>query len=68
MHLVQAGNPTIVIRDILGHAHIQSTEVYARADLEMKRHALEKAGSPAEQLDMKPWQEDPGLLRWLQSL
>jgi integrase/recombinase XerD len=40
MHLLQAGNPAIVIRDILGHADIESTEIYAKADLEMKRHEL----------------------------
>lgn len=68
MHLLQAGNPAIVIRDILGHAHIQSTEVYARADLEMKRRALEKAGQLAQPVELRPWQRDPDLLRWLQSL
>ncbi len=68
MHLLQAGNPAIVIRDILGHAHIQSTEVYARADLETKRRALEKAEQAMPSIEPRSWQRSPDLLRWLQSL
>ena len=58
MHLLQAGNPAIVIRDVLGHAHIRSTEVYARADLEMKRKARESgktlATTRAETMAKRP--------------
>lgn len=43
MHLLQAGVNLIYIRDILGHADIKTTEIYARIDNEMKRKALEKA-------------------------
>lgn len=70
MHLLIAGNPPVIIRDFLGHVDINSTEVYARANLEMKRKALEKA----ENLSSKPikltpmWQNDKKLLGWLQSL
>lgn len=49
MHLLQAGNPSIVIRDILGHADIKSTETYARADMEMKRLALAQSGQTNRQ-------------------
>lgn len=68
MHLVQAGTPAIIVRDILGHVDIQSTEVYARADLEMKRRALERAGIATPSADLPSWQQDPDLLRWLQAL
>lgn len=68
MHLLQAGNPAIIIRDILGHADIQSTEVYAKADLEMKRRALEKAGQTAPPTKLRSWQRKPDLLGWLESL
>ena len=43
MHMLQAGVSLIHIRDILGHVDIKATDVYARADLEMKRQALNKA-------------------------
>lgn len=68
MHLLQAGNPAIVIRDILGHVDIQSTEIYAKADLEMKRRALEKASGALPSLERRSWQREPDLLGWLQSL
>jgi len=41
MHLLQAGVNLIYIRDLLGHSNINTTEIYARADSEMKRKALE---------------------------
>ena len=39
MHLLQAGVNLVLIRDILGHVSIQTTEVYARADSKQKREA-----------------------------
>src|SRR5437870_9551180 len=38
-----AGVPLEIIRDFLGHVDVKTTEIYARANLEMKRKALEKA-------------------------
>ena len=43
MHLLENGVNLIYIRDILGHASIVTTEVYAKANPEMKRHAIETA-------------------------
>jgi len=68
MHLLQAGNPAIIIRDILGHADIESTEVYARADMEMKRRALENAPDVGSVPARRSWQRQPDLLAWLLSL
>jgi hypothetical protein len=55
--------------DILGHADLKTTEIYARIDGEMKRKALEGAFTntvPSEALPL--WQQDGKLLNWLQSL
>ena len=68
MHLLQANVNLIYIRDLLGHAHINTTEIYARADTEMKRNALEKANSNAILTDLPPWQNDKDLISWLQCL
>ena len=69
MHLLQAGNPLIIIRDILGHVDIKTTDIYARADIEMQRRALEKAEPSAPKVsDPLPWQSDKSLLEWLASL
>ena len=68
MHLLQTDNPLVVIRDFLGHADIKSTEIYARADLDMKRRALEKASTKSPTPAVPSWQKDKGLLDWLTSL
>jgi len=68
MHLLQANVNLIYIRDLLGHAHINTTEIYARADTEMKRNALEKANSNAILTDLPSWQNDKDLISWLQGL
>ena len=70
MHMLQAGVPLVIIRDILGHVDVKTTEVYARADLEMKRRALENAamspGAPAT--SALTWREDRELMAWLTAL
>ncbi len=68
MHLLQAGNPAPVIQAILGHADIRTTNIYAQADTEMKRRALEKAASTTSPTVLPSWQEDKSLMNWLHSL
>lgn len=66
MHMLQAGVSLLQIRDVLGHADIKTTEIYARADLEMKRRALEKVASLTP--TMPTWREDADLIDWLSGL
>jgi integrase/recombinase XerD len=68
MHLLQAGNPATVIQSILGHADIRSTDIYARADMRMKRYALQKAAEKGPSVSLPSWQKNKGLMEWLQSL
>lgn len=68
MHLLQAGNPPMVIQSILGHADIRSTDIYARADMEMKRQALAKATDLTQSVSMPSWLNNNGLMEWLHSL
>ena len=68
MHLLQSNVNLVYIRDILGHADIRTTEVYARADTEMKRQALEKLHNDITPTATTAWQEDNELLGWLQNL
>jgi len=68
MHLLQSGINIIYIRDFLGHVDCSTTEVYVRADSEMKRKAIENA-----YIDLIPdivpkWEEDGDLMNWLNSL
>lgn len=39
-HLLQKGYPIVAIRDMLGHASIQTTEIYARINEKIKEDAL----------------------------
>ena len=66
--MLQSGVNLIYIRDLLGHADVSTTEIYARADEKMKRKALLEAyESPAEQ-ELPKWKKDKDLLDWLKSL
>ncbi len=70
MHMLQGGVPLVIIRDILGHVDVKTTEVYARANLDMKRRALETvANSPsAPPTATMSWHDDRELMAWLTSL
>jgi site-specific recombinase XerD len=69
MHLLQSGVNLIYIRDFLGHCDCSTTEIYARADTEMKRKAIEAAYSdvlPGKELPT--WENDADLMMFLNSL
>ena len=65
-HLLEAGVNLIYIRDFLGHVSVTTTEVYLRADTEMKRKALESMYIDVVSQDIPVWAEDTDLLSWLQ--
>lgn len=67
MHMLQAGVNLIYIRDFLGHVHVETTEVYARADTEMKRKAIEQAQIQITP-DLPNWTDDKGLMSILVNL
>ena len=68
MHLLQSGVPLEIIRDFLGHVDVKTTQIYARANLEMKRKALEKVAGVAPLPKIPSWKQDNTLLDWLHSL
>ena len=69
MHLLQSGVNLIYIRDLLGHAGVSTTEVYARADEHLKRKALELAyPSPTPVSETTAWHKNDDLLDWLKNL
>ena len=67
MNLLQAGVAPVTIKDILGHAHLKTLEVYVRADLEMRRQALEATYSPV-QASLRVPRTEPDLMHWLEQL
>jgi site-specific recombinase XerD len=68
MHLLQSGISLDMIRDFLGHEDVKTTQIYARANLEMKRKALEKIDDSSPVQTIPCWQENKDLLDWLRSL
>ena len=68
MHLLKAGVNIVYIRDILGHASIQTTEMYARVDMETKRKVLENAYPSITPENLPEWNKDKNLLDFLKNL
>ena len=68
MHLLQAGVNLIYIRDFLGHVDIKTTEIYAKADTEMKRKAMENVHPDLIDPNLPDWNKDQALLSWLSKI
>ena len=66
MHWLEAGVDLQYIKDLLGHADLSTTEVYAQLNTEMKRKILEEVYPKEHQLSQYPsWTEDKNLMNWL---
>ena len=66
-HLLRAGVDINTIRAWLGHVSLNTTNIYAEVDLEMKARAL----AACEVTTTKPakrWREDAGLMSFLRAL
>ena len=66
--LVTAGVDVTVIRSWLGHARLDTTNIYARANLETKRRALDKVDGSATLGKPPRWKRNGELLEWLDAL
>jgi site-specific recombinase XerD len=66
--LVTAEVDVTVIRSWLGHASLETTNIYARANLETKRRALEKVDPSVRPGKPPRWKREVELLQWLDSL
>jgi len=73
MHLYRSGMPLVLLSEWLGHAQITTTLIYANADTEMKREAIEKATSKlnpllsGETVHLE-WEDDEAVIRRLYGL
>jgi integrase/recombinase XerD len=69
-HLLRSGVEINTIRAWLGHVSLETTNVYAEVDLEMKAKALancEVKGKKGKK-SKKPWREEKGLMEFLRKL
>lgn len=70
-HLLRAGVDINTIRAWLGHVSINTTNIYAEVDLEMKAKALahcEVQKSTVSPTPVKPWRENEELMAFLHTL
>lgn len=66
MNWLEAGVDLQYIKDLLGHAELSTTEVYAQLNTEMKRKILEEVHPDEHQSSQYPsWTEDNNLMSWL---
>lgn len=73
MHLYQHGMDLSLISQWLGHTRMETTLIYAHADTEQKRRAIEKAMSTQQRLDipmgnLPSWRNDEDLIAHLYGL
>lgn len=67
MHLYQSGMSLSLISELLGHANPETTLIYAHADTEMKRKAIESAGTLVRLENPIPIWQDIDILEQLLS-
>jgi len=68
VELVASGVDVTVIRSWLGHVSLDTTNHYARANIETKRRALEQVDRSKRPGKPPRWRQNPNLLDWLDSL
>jgi len=66
VHLLDSGVDVAVVKDWLGHASLDSTYIYARANLERRALQNLELKNPGDK--RKLWRQNPGLMAWLDSL
>jgi len=68
MHLLESGVNLIYIRDFLGHSSVTTTEIYAKANPEIKRRFLENAASKIDlSVTRFSQKEKETLMDWLKN-
>ena len=67
-HLLRSGVDINTVRAFLGHASLNTTNIYAEIDLETKAQALAKCDVTDGHKTRKRWAEDPELMAFLRSL
>lgn len=70
MHLYRNGMSLQLLAEYMGHSSVVSTQIYAYADTEMKRAALQKCHNNAENIpnEVPQWQADEEMIKKLYGL
>ena len=67
-HLLRAGVDINTIRAWLGHVSLDTTNIYAEVDYELKAKALTACEPSGAKAPVKRWREQPALLEFLRTL
>jgi integrase/recombinase XerD len=67
-HLLRAGVDINTVRAWLGHVSLDTTNIYAEIDLEMKAKALAKCKVTDASVPQRRWRDDPALMTFLRTL
>ena len=67
-HLLRSGVDINTVRAWLGHVSLNTTNIYAEIDLQMKAKALAKCEVFDQTGSKKLWREDPDLIAFLRTL
>lgn len=67
-HLLRAGVDINTVRAWLGHVSLDTTNIYAEIDLEMKAKALAKCEVTSASMSKRHWRDDPALMTFLRAL
>lgn len=68
VHLLASGVDEAIVQSWMGHASLNTTNIYAQATLETKRKAIEKVDGKLRPGKAPRWKKDAALLDWLDSL
>lgn len=66
--LYQNGVSLPLVSRLLGHASLQTTQLYAKPSLQMLREAIESVESPAQKAERPIWVEDEAMMAKLSGL
>jgi len=67
-HLLRAGVDINTVRAWLGHVSLDTTNIYAEVDLEMKAKALAKCEVTSTNNSNRHWRDDQALMTFLRTL
>ena len=67
-HLLRAGVDINTVRSWLGHVSLDTTNIYADIDLEMKARALARCEISDDNTPRRHWRSDPALMEFLHAL
>ena len=68
VHLLRSGVDMVTISQWLGHSSVNTTNRYAKVDMDMKRAALKKANPVGTKTRAASWRRNTNILEWLESL